>query len=104
MSTRVRGLVFLFFVAHFAASVYVVLTSIGANMAFLETGPQIAPNPLLELAAEVLPFPTLPIALSLPSGVSRLVPWWAPLMVNSVFWAGTAFFLTSKRVGHARAA
>lgn len=104
MTNRVRGLACLFFAVHFAASVYVVLTSIGANMTILETGPQLSPNPLLELAAEVLPFPTLPIDLSLPGNVSRFVPWWTPLMVNSLLWVGTALLLSSRRVRHPRAA
>ena len=104
MSTRVRGLGCLFLVAHFGASVYVVLTSFGANMAFPEAGPPVPPNRLLELAAELLPFPVLSIALSLPSTVSRFVPWWTPLMVNSLLWTGIALLLTSKRVRHPRAA
>ena len=39
MSTRVRSLACLFFVADFATSVYVVMTRFGADMAFPETGP-----------------------------------------------------------------
>ncbi len=104
MSTRVRSLACLFFVAHFAASVYLVLTSFGANTAFAETGPQVAPNRWLELGAEVLPFPIVPIALSLPIDVSRFVPWWIPLIVNSLLWVSVALLLRSKRVRHPRAA
>ena len=103
MSTRVRGLAFLFFVAHFAASVYVVLTGFGA-MAFSETRPPLPPNQFLQLAERVLTFPVFPIVLSLPSAASRFIPLWAPLMVNSALWAGTALLLASKRIRHARAA
>ena len=104
MSTRVRGLACLFFLAHFAASVYVVLTGFGADMAFPETGPPLPPNHLLHLAETVLTFPILPIALWHPSGASRFIPWWTPLMVNSLLWVGIALLLASKRVRHARAA
>jgi hypothetical protein len=103
MSTRVRTLACLFFVAHFAASVYLVLTSIGA-MAFTETGPQVTPNPMLELAERVLTFPILSIAASLPSAVSQFIPLWAPLIVNSLFWSGVVLLLASKRVRYLRAA
>jgi hypothetical protein len=104
MSTRVRSLACLFFLAHFAASVYVVLTGFGADMAFPETGPPLPPNHLLQLAERVLTFPILPIALSLPSAASLFIPWWAPLMVNSLLWVGIVLLLASKRVRHARAA
>jgi hypothetical protein len=104
MSTRVRSLACLFFLAHFAASVYVVLTGFGAGMAFSETGPPLPPNHLLQLAERVLTFPSLPIALSLPSAASRFMPLWMPLMVNSLLWVGIALLLASKRVRHARAA
>jgi len=104
MSTRARSLACLFFLAHFAASVYVVLTGFGADMAFPETGPPLPRNHLLQLAERVLTFPMLPIALSLPSSASRFIPWWAPLMVNSLLWAGIAVLLASKRVRHAGAA
>ena len=104
MSTRVQTLACLFFVAHFAASVYLVLTNIGANMAFIETGPQVTPNPMLELAERVLTFPILSIAASLPSAVSQFIPLWAPLIVNSLFWSGVVLLLASKRVRYLRAA
>lgn len=104
MSTRVRALACLFFVAHFAASLYLVLTSFGANMAFTETGPQHAPNSALELAEKVLTFPILSIVLALPTTVSQFIPLWAPLMVNSLLWSGAVLLLASKRVRHLRAA
>ena len=104
MWTRVRSFACLFFVAHFAASVYLVLTSIGANMAFTETGPQLTPNPVLELAERVLTFPILPIAVALPSAISRFIPLWAPMIVNSLLWSGAVLFLASKRVRYLRAA
>jgi hypothetical protein len=104
MSTRVRSLACLFFLAHFAASVYVVLTSFGEGMAFSETGPPLPPNHLLHLAERVLTFPILPIALSLPSAASRFIPLSALLIVNSLLWVGIALLLASKRVRHARAA
>ena len=104
MSTRVRTLACLFFAAHFAASVYLVLTSIGADMAFTETGPQVAPNPLLELAESVLTFPILSIAAFLPSAVSQFTPLWTPLIVNSLLWSASVLLLTSKRVRSLRAA
>ena len=103
MSARVRGLACLFFLAHFAASVYVVLTRFG-GMAFSETEPPLPPNHLLELSERVLTFPIFPIALSLPSAASRFIPLWALLMVNSLLWVGIALLLASKRVRHARAA
>ena len=102
MSTRVCGLACLFFVAHFAASVYLFLTGMG-GLAFPETAPPLPPNRLLELAESVLTFPILPIALSVPN-ISRFVPWWTPLMVNSLLWVGIALLLMSKRVRHPRAA
>jgi hypothetical protein len=94
----------LFFVAHFVASVYVVLNVFGASVAFFETGPTPGPSRLLELAEQVLTFPILPIAASLPSAVSRFVPWWTRLMVNSLLWAGIVLFLASERFRHPRAA
>jgi hypothetical protein len=103
MSTRVRGLACLAFVAHFVASVLLFVASIG-SMAFLESGPQPPPNHLLELAERVLTFPILPIALSLPSAASRFIPWWTPLMVNSLLWVGIALLLASNRVRRPRAA
>ena len=104
MSTRALGLAFLFFVAHFAASVYVFLANFGAHVYFSETAPPVAPNPLLELAAEVLTYPIVPIVLSLPSNVSRFIPLSGALIANSLLWVGIALFLTSKRVRHPRAA
>ena len=104
MSTRVRSFACSFFVAHFVASVYLVLTSIGANMAFTETGPQPTPNPLLELAERVLTLPILPIAVALPSAISRFIPLWAPLILNSLLWSGVVLLLASKRVRYLRAA
>ncbi len=104
MSTRVRSLACMFFVAHFVASVYVVLNVFGASVAFFETGPTPGPSRLLELAEQVLTFPILPIAPSLPSAVSRFVPWWTPFMVNSLLWVSIILLLTSKRVRHPRAA
>lgn len=104
MSTRVRSLACLFFFAHFAASVYVVLTGFGADMAFPETGSPLPPNQFLQLAERVLTFPVLPLALSLPRAASRFMPLWAPLMVNSLLWVAIALLLASKRVRHARAA
>lgn len=104
MSTRVRSLACLFFLAHFGASVYVVLTGFAAGMAFPETGPPLPPNQFLQLAERVLTFPILPIALSLPTAASSFLPLWAPLMANSLLWVGIALLLASKRVRHARAA
>jgi len=104
MSTRVRTLACLFFVAHFAASFYLVLTSIAANFAFTETGPQVAPNPVLELAERLLTFPILSIVASLPGAVSRFTPLWAPLIVNCLLWSGVVLLLASKRVRSLRAA
>ena len=58
---RVRGLAFLLFVAHFASSVFVIFSSMG-NMAFVETGPQPAPNRLLPVAeGQVLPVARLDV-------------------------------------------
>jgi hypothetical protein len=104
MSTRVRGLACLFFLAHFAASVYVVLTDFGAAVAFPEIGPPLPPNHLMQLSERVLTFPVLPIALSLPSAASQFIPLMGALMVNSLLWVGIALFLASKGVRHARAA
>jgi hypothetical protein len=104
MSTRVRILACLFFLAHFVASVYLVLTSIGANMAFTEAGPQITPKPLLEIGEKVLTFPILSIAVSLPSAVSPFIPLWAPLIANSLLWSGIILLLASKRARYLRAA
>jgi hypothetical protein len=104
VSTRVRSLACLFFVAHFVASVYVVLNVFGASVAFFETGPTPGPSRLLEVAEQVLTFPILPIVPSLPSAVSRFVPWWTPFMVNSLLWVGIVLLLTSKCVRRPRAA
>ena len=104
MSTRVRSLACLFFLAHFAASVYVVLTGFGAGMAFSETRPPLPPNHLLQLSERVLTFPILPIVLSLPSAVSQFIPLVGALMVNSLLWVGIALLLASKRVRYERAA
>ena len=73
-------------------------------MVFTETGPQVTPNPMLELAERVLTFPILSIAASLPSAVSQFIPLWAPLIVNSLFWSGVVLLLASKRVRYLRAA
>jgi len=73
-------------------------------MAFTETGPQVTPNPVLELAERVLTFPILLIAASLPSAMSQFIPLWAPLIVNSLFWSAVVLLLAQKRVRHARAA
>jgi hypothetical protein len=104
MSTRVRSLACLFFLAHFAASVYVVLTDFGAGMAFSETEPPLPPSHLLELSERVLTFPIFPIVLSLPSAVSQFIPLVGALMVNSLLCVGIGLLLASKRVRHARAA
>ena len=103
MSTRVRSLACLLFLAHFAASVYVVLNGLG-GLAFPETGSPLPPNQSLRLAERVLTFPVLPIVLSLPSAVSQFIPLVGALMVNSLLWVGIALLLASKRVRHARAA
>lgn len=102
MRKRARGLAFPFFVAHFAASVYFVLSSMG-GLAFVESGPHVTSSRLVELGAQVLPFPVLPI-LSLPGGDSLFVPLWAALMVNSLLWTGIASFIVSTRGRHSRAA
>ena len=73
------------------------------GLAFVESGPHVTSSRLVELGAQVLPFPVLPI-LSLPGGDSLFVPLWAALMVNSLLWTGIASFIVSTRGRHSRAA